>query len=87
MPRLTGLKIARRRFHSCHAKFNVLEKTRRNFFVIEKQSSEEEMQPMKKNFCVCFVFSTCKENEVSLRWLINYKSAKDKKFYFRETCF
>ena len=34
-----------------------------NFFVIEKQSSEEEMQPIKKKFCVCFVFSTCKEYE------------------------
>ena len=56
MPRLTGLKIARRRFHSCHAKFNVLEKTRRNFFVIEKQSSEEEMQPMKKIY-VCVLCS------------------------------
>ena len=38
-------------------------KDSRNFFVIEKQSSEEEMQPMKKIFCVCFVFSTCKEYE------------------------
>ena len=36
----------------CHAKFNVLEKTRRNFFLIEKRSSEEEMQTIK-NLCVC----------------------------------
>ena len=39
-------------------------KDSRNFFVIEKQSSEEEMQPIKTIFCVCvFVFATCKEYE------------------------
>ena len=27
------------------------------------------------------MFSTCKENEVLFRWLINYKSVKDKKYY------
>ena len=48
-------------------------------FVIEKQPREEEMQPIKKTYFSCFVFSTCKENEVSFRWLINYKSVKDKK--------
>ena len=52
------------------------------FFVIEKQPREEEMQPIKKTYFSCFVFSTCKENEVSFRWLINYKSVKDKKILF-----
>ena len=47
--------------------------------MIEKQPREEEMQPIKKTYVSCFVFSTCKENEVSFRWLINYKSVKDKK--------
>ena len=56
-----------------------------NFFVIEKQLREEEMQPIEKNYFSCFVFSTCKENEVSFHWLINYKSVKDKKYYFRDT--
>ena len=51
-----------------------------NFFVIEKQSREEEMLPIKNIYFSCFVFSTCKENEVSFRWLINYKSVKDKNF-------
>jgi len=50
--------------------------------VIEKQSREEEMQPIKKNYFSCFVFSTCKENEVSFRWLINYKSVKIKNINF-----
>ena len=59
---------------------------KRLFFVIEKQSREEEMQPIKKNYFSCLVFSPCKENVVSFRWLINYKSVKDKKYYFRETC-
>ena len=54
--------------------------------MIEKQLREEEMQPIEKNYLSCFVFSTCKENEVSFHWLINYKSVKDKKYYFRETC-
>ena len=50
--------------------------------MIEKQSREEEMQPIEKNYFSCFVFSTCKENEVSFHWLINYKSIKDKKYYY-----
>ena len=46
--------------------------------MIEKQSREEEMQPIEKNYFSCFVFSTCKENEVSFHWLINYKRAVNK---------
>ena len=40
-------------------KFNVLEKTC-NFFLIKKQSREEEMQPIKKIYFSSFVFSTRK---------------------------
>ena len=28
------------------------------------------------------MFSTCKQNEVPFRWLINYKSVKNKKILF-----
>ena len=55
---------------------------KRLVFVIEKQSREEEMQPIKKIYFSCFVYSTCKENEVSFRWLINYKSVKIKDIIF-----
>ena len=37
---------------------------------------EEEMQPIEKNYFSCFLFSTCKENDVSFHWLINYKSVQ-----------
>ena len=39
-------------------------KDSRDFFVIEKQSSEEEMQQIKIFFS-CFVFLTCKEYKSS----------------------
>ena len=56
-----------------------------NFFVIEKQSREEEVQPIK--FCFRVLCSRhVKDVKVSFRWLINYKSIKDKKYYFWETC-
>ena len=50
--------------------------------MIEKQSSEEEMQPIEKKIFLCVVFATCKENEVSFCWLINYKGIKVKKNFF-----
>ena len=67
-------KIVRRRFSLIRKLSRKVERGGKdscNFFVIEKQSRQEEMQPIKKNYFSCFVFSTCKENEVSFRWLIN----------------
>ena len=51
-----------------------------NFFVIEKQSREEEMQPIKKYIFFVFCVLDMQGKWSFVPWLINYKSVKDKNF-------
>ena len=51
-----------------------------NFFVIEKQSREEEMQPIEKYIFFVFCVLDMQGKWSFVPWLINYKSVKDKNF-------